>query len=213
MTRWAAALLALAFASGCRQSDSRPATPPALAAPVDSSQAGPAEGLAHLPPRFGFGKPATEDEIRAWDIDVMPDGTGLPPGRGTVARGRELYRLQCASCHGPKGEGGEFEPLVGRQPRKGFPFGRRVSPRLQQTIGNYWPYATTLYDYINRAMPQAAPGTLPPDDVYSLVAYLLFLNELLEEDAVMDRESLPRVVMPARDRFVPDNRRGGPEIR
>jgi S-disulfanyl-L-cysteine oxidoreductase SoxD len=100
---------------------------------------------------------------------------------------------------------------VGREPRAGFPFGR--DPSLARTVGNYWPYATTLYDYVNRAMPWMQPGSLEPDEVYALVAYLLFLNQIVPEDTALDAATLPRIVMPARDRFVRDNRRGGPEIR
>jgi mono/diheme cytochrome c family protein len=162
-------------------------------------------------PRFGFGRPATADEIRAWDIDVRPDGAGLPPGRGTVAQGTAVYAARCAACHGPAGRNGPFDALVGREPRTGFPFGR--DPSLVRTVGNYWPYATTLYDYIRRAMPWMQPGSLEPDEVYGLVAYLLFLNEIVREDAVTDAATLPKVVMPAHDRFVRDNRRGGREIR
>jgi cytochrome c len=100
---------------------------------------------------------------------------------------------------------------VGREPRQGFPFGH--DPAFVRTIGNYWPYATTLYDYINRAMPLDAPGTLKPDEVYSLVALLLWRNEIIADTAVVNAQTLPRVVMPAHDRFVLDNRRGGREIR
>jgi hypothetical protein len=161
-------------------------------------------------PSFGFGRPATRKEIAAVDIDVMPDGTGLPEGRGTVSRGRELYRNQCVQCHGEDGRGAEFEAIAGREPDDAFPF---AETGARPTVGNYWPYATTLYDYIYRAMPQAVPGSLPPDDVYSLVAYVLFLNDLLPEDASLNRESLPAIEMPARDRFVYDDRKGGPELR
>ena len=105
-------------------------------------------------------------------------------------------------CHGPEGEGGTAAPVVGRDPS-----GRPL------TVGNLWPYATTLYDYINRAMPRPTPGMLTPDQVYSLVAWILAKNEIIAEDAVMNAETLPAVVMPARDRFVPDDRRGGPEVR
>lgn len=163
------------------------------------------------PARFGFGRLATEEEIRAWDIDVMPDGTGLPSGSGTAAQGAPVYAAKCAACHGATGREGPFNPLVGREPRDDFPFGRTT--RYPMTVGNYWPYATTLYDYIYRAMPWEAPGSLAPNDVYSLVAYILHQNDIIPSDMVLDANSLPQIVMPARDRFVPDNRRGGPEIR
>ena len=171
----------------------------ALAAVYASAKQGaPRSGL---PARFGLGRAATAAEIKAWDIDVMPDGDGLPPGRGTPAGGAKIYARQCAACHGPSGTEGPFDRLVGRDRAPG------------RTIGNYWPYATTLYDYIHRAMPLGAPGSLTPDEVYSLVAYLLWRNEIIEATAVIDGRTLPGVVMPARDRFVVDDRRGGPEIR
>ncbi|HVH68521.1 MAG TPA: cytochrome c [Gemmatimonadales bacterium] len=163
------------------------------------------------PARFGFGRLAAAEEIAAWDIDVAPDGAGLPPGSGTAARGAPIYARKCASCHGPTGTEGPLDRLVGREPRQGFPFGR--DPDLVRTIGNYWPYATTLYDYINRAMPLDSPGSLAPDEVYSLVAFLLWRNEFVPDTARIDAHTLPRVVMPAHDRFVVDNRRGGPEVR
>jgi cytochrome c len=161
---------------------------------------------------YGFGRPATAEEIAAWDIDVNPDGVGLPAGSGTVAQGRTVYAVKCVACHGATGKEGPYDQLVGREPREGFPFGR--DPRAAtRTIGNYWPYATTLYDYVLRAMPFDRPGSLEPNEVYGLVAYLLYLNEIVPENAVMDARTLPLVVMPARDRFVVDNRRGGAEIR
>jgi cytochrome c len=163
------------------------------------------------PGRLGIGRAATAEEVRALDIDVMPDGTGLPAGRGTVAEGAATYASKCASCHGKSGEGGPFDRLVGRDAGGGFAFGN--DPRLVKTIGNYWPYATTLYDYTARTMPFAQPGTLSANEVYGLVAYLLSLNKIVPEDAVMDQASLPKVVMPARDRFVRDNRTGGPRVR
>jgi cytochrome c len=163
------------------------------------------------PARFGFGRPATADEITAWDIAVRPDGKGLPPGRGTARAGVSLYASACAACHGLTGREGPFDRLVGREPRQGFPFGRDAT--LPRTIGNYWPYATTLYDYVHRAMPLNRPGSLAPDHVYSLVAYLLWRNEIIADTAVLDARTLPRVVMPAHDRFVLDDRRGGPELR
>ena len=166
---------------------------------------------AAAPATFGLGRPASAEEIKAWDIDVMPDGTGLPPGSGNPAQGAVLYGRKCAACHGKTGTEGPADRLAAREPRQGFPFGR--DPTLAKTIGNYWPYATTLYDYINRAMPLNAPGSLEPDEVYSLVAFLLWRNGIVTDTAVINARTLPRVVMPAHDRFVLDNRRGGPEIR
>ena len=166
-----------------------------------------------LPDRFAtIGHPPTPAEIAEWNIDASSDGTGLPPGHGTYGRGAALFATRCASCHGARGEGiPPFPKLVGREPRDGFPFGRDA--KYAKTIGNYWPYATTLYDYINRAMPFNAPGSLPPDDVYSVVAFLLAENGIVSREATIDAKSLPRVRMPARDRFVADNRTGGPVIR
>jgi mono/diheme cytochrome c family protein len=155
-------------------------------------------------PTLGFGRAATAAEIAAWDIDVRPDGVGLPPGSGVPSQGAVIYARKCAACHGATGTEGPFERLVGREPRQGFPFGR--DPRLVKTVGNYWPYASTLYDYVNRAMPLDAPGSLTPDEVYSLVAFLLWRNEIIPNTDEMNAQTLPRVVMPARDRFVPDNR-------
>lgn len=164
------------------------------------------------PRRFRtIGREARPAEIRAWDIDVNPSGAGLPPGRGTYVRGAQVYTEQCASCHGAKGEGIPPNPkLVGREPRD-FSFGK--DPKLTKTIGNYWPYATTLYDYINRSMPFATPGSLTANELYSVVAYLLAENGIIERSAVMDARTLPRVRMPARDRFVVDDRKGGPGFR
>jgi cytochrome c len=156
---------------------------------------------------LGIGRPATAEDIRALDVDVMPDGRGLPAGRGTAVEGAVVYDAKCASCHGVKGAGGSAERLAGRTSVDSFAFATDAS--LVRTIGSYWPYATTLFDYTARAMPFPQPGTLTPDETYGLVAYLLFLNGVIAEDAVVDRSSLPKVRMPARDRFVPDNRRGG----
>lgn len=171
------------------------------------------DGLADIEdlPEFGFGEAASPERIAAWDIDIGPDGEGLPPGSGSVERGETLYRLQCVQCHGARGEGSQFEALAGRVPGDRFPFSE--DRRYRITVGSYWPYATTLFDYIRRAMPQAAPGSLPPDDVYALTAFILQLNGLLGPGDFLDAESLPRIQMPARDRFVRDDRRGGPEVR
>jgi cytochrome c len=156
---------------------------------------------AGAPARFGFGRAADEARIAMWDIDVRPDGTGLPAGSGTVAQGRQVFEVHCVACHGPTGTEGPNDRLVDSEPWDLWPTTR--------TIGNYWPYATTLYDYIRKAMPQATPGILTHDQVYAVIAYLLYLNEIVPEDAVMNAETLPAVVMPARDRFVVDDRAGG----
>lgn len=162
--------------------------------------------------RYGVGRPATRAEIAAWDIDVNPSGAGLPAGRGSAAEGASVFAAKCAACHGTKGEGLAAGPaLVGREPREGFPFGQSV--KYTRTVGNYWPYATTLYDYVDRAMPATAPGSLTADEIYAVVAWILSRNEIIAPTAVMDAASLPRVRMPARDRFVPDTRRGGAEFR
>ena len=157
------------------------------------------------PDRFDFGGAASEARIAAWDIDVKPDGEGLPPGSGTVSEGERVYQGKCAACHGATGTEGPNDRLVGTAPWERWPRGR--------AIGNYWPYATTLFDYISKAMPQATPGTLTHDETYAVISYLLYLNEIVDESAVMNAQTLPAVVMPARDRFVPDDRVAGPTVR
>lgn len=159
------------------------------------------------PARFGFGAPADPALVARWDRDVRLDGTGLPPGRGSVAQGRDVYLSRCVACHGPTGIEGPYDVLVG-----GGPWGEGGPPR-RRTIGNYWPYATTLFDYITRAMPQNAPGSLTAEETYAVIAWLLARNGIVGEDAVMDASTLAAVVMPARDRFVPDDRKGGAEVR
>ena len=169
----------------------------------------PAIVLAQKP--LGIGRAASPDEIAKIDIDVRPDGKGLPEGKGTVAEGAKIYAAKCQSCHGADGRGGSAERLVDRESGKNWDFA--TNPKLVKTVGNYWPYATTLYDYTYRAMPFMQPGTLTPDETYSLVAYILALNKIVADDAVMDRTTLPKIVMPARDRFVIDNRRGGKVVK
>ncbi len=176
---------------------------------------------APLPPaRFGVGHPATPAEIAAWDVDVAPDGHGLPPGSGTPTQGAVVFAAKCAACHGPAGEGQVGTPpagqaaapkLVGRDPRDGFPFGQ--DPKFVKTVGNYWPYATTVFDYVRRTMPPTAPGSLTNNEVYAVVAFLLAQNEIVDRNAVMDSAALAAVKMPARDRFVPDDRKGGATFR
>ena len=154
------------------------------------------------PASFELGRPATPHEIALLDIDVRPDGKGLPEGSGNVVSGKLLYAAKCALCHGKTGIEGPQARLVGAD-----------TTIRAKTIGNYWPYATTVYDYINRAMPVNAPGSLSPDEVYSLTAYLLYANEIIDENKIIDAKTLPEIKMPAHDLFIPDDRKGGPEIR
>lgn len=163
------------------------------------------------PDHFNLGRPVDAAEIAAWDIDVRPDGRGLPEGRGSAQLGAQIFGQKCAFCHGENGEGGPFDALVGRLPDDAFPFGRE--PGTVKTIGNYWPYATSVFDYINRAMPMNAPGSLEADEVYALVAYLLHRNNIVPPDTVLSAENLPAINMPSKHRFVPDDRRGGLEVR
>jgi cytochrome c len=155
---------------------------------------------------FGLGRPATQEEIAAWDTDVRPDGVGLPAGSGSVAEGATLYAQQCASCHGPDGRQSPvllpFRSLVGE-------YDPATWPTWPLTIGNNWPYATTVFDYIRRAMPYATPGSLTDDEVYALTAWLLNQNGLLPDDAVLDAESLPQVKMPALQHYAPHDWRDG----
>ena len=150
------------------------------------------------PARFGFGRTPTEAEIAAFDIDVRPDGQGLPPGHGSVAEGARVFAGACASCHGEKGETAAQTGavLVGGQ-------GTLASAKPLKTIGSYWPYATTLFDYIRRAMPFNAPQSLSNDEVYAVTAYLLSLNKIVPGDTVLDAGNLAKVQMPNRDGFKP----------
>jgi cytochrome c len=164
--------------------------------------------------RYGLGRAATQPEIAALDVDVGPDGEGLPPGSGSVSQGAALYALKCASCHGPKGEGiaPAYPALVGRDPStENFSFSKDWKP--PKTVGNYWPYATTIFDYVRRAMPQATPNSLTNDEVYALTAWLLAANQVIASDATLDAKSLMAVKMPYANRFVRDNRRGGRGLR
>ncbi len=157
---------------------------------------------AKQPERFGFGRTATPAEIKALDIDVRPDGQGLPAGEGTVAEGVEIYKMKCAVCHGATGKEGPQDVLVGEAASSPFRFAESVELARQKNIGNYWPYASTIFDYTYRAMPQNLPGSLTPDEVYSLVAFLLFKNEIISEETVMNQTTLPQVEMPAEKYFV-----------
>lgn len=156
---------------------------------------------------FGIGSTPTRAQIAAWDTDIGPEGLELPEGKGSARAGAEIFRAQCASCHGAKGEGMApvFPALVGRDPR-GENFDFASDPSIPRTIGNYWSHATTLYDYIRRAMPLYSPGSLSANDTYAVTAYLLAANRVIPDTAVLDAAALRAVQMPARDRFVADDR-------
>jgi S-disulfanyl-L-cysteine oxidoreductase SoxD len=138
-------------------------------------------------------------QIAEWDISISTTGAELPKGSGSVAEGKEFFANRCGRCHGPKGEGKESVAIAGGQ-------GTLKNPKPLRTVGSFWPHATTVWDYINRAMPFDKPGTLSPGQVYSLTAYVLFLNGIVPENATLDAASLPKVQMPNRNGFVPDTR-------
>ncbi len=148
---------------------------------------------------YGLGQSATDQEVQAWNIDVAPNGEGLPPGQGTAKQGAALFAARCASCHGSTGKEGPMDRLVGGA-------GTLATQHPIKTIGSYWPYATTLYDYVHRAMPFTAPQSLSPEEVYSIVAWLLYQNGIIAEDTVLDAQSLPDISMPNRRGFLPDPR-------
>lgn len=172
------------------------------------------KGNSDAPSRYGIGRAATPQEVAAIDLDVGPDGAGLPPGKGSAEGGAALYAAKCAQCHGPKGEGiaPAYPAIVGRDPA-GEGFGFAKDPKIAKTIGNYWSNATTLFDYLRRAMPHNAPGSLTNDEIYALTAHLLNANGILPAGAVLDSASLMQVKMPAAGHFVPDDRRGGGTVR
>lgn len=152
----------------------------------------------------GIGRAPSAAELRAIDISVGPDGTGLLPGRGSSREGAALYQSLCAGCHGARGEGTrDFAPLVG-----GWGSLRTEKPLL--TVGSYWPYATTLWDYIRRAMPYFSPGMLKTDEVYALTAFILYMNGIISAETILTETTLPRVEMPNRHGFVGDPR---PDVR
>ena len=141
-----------------------------------------------------LGTTISRAELAAWDIFVLPDGTGLPRGSGTMAQGAPIYAQKCAHCHGEQGKGGISAALVGAPPIKSLD-----SPK---TIANFWPYSTTVFDFIRRAMPWQQPRSLTDDEVYALTAYLLALNKIIGEQDVMSAQTLPKVKMPNRDGFI-----------
>lgn len=151
--------------------------------------------------KFGLGRLASDDEVAAWDTDVRPDGTGLPVGSGTVARGTEIYDEQCATCHGDFGEAiGRWPVLAGGQ-------GTLKDERPEKTIGSYWPYLSTVYDYVHRAMPFGNARSLSDDDVYALTAYLLYLNDIIDdEEFELSNENFTGVRLPNEANFIDDDR-------
>lgn len=159
-------------------------------------------GLAAQPlagQTYGLGREASADEVKAWNITIGPEGTELPDGSGSAVEGAQVYEVRCKECHGDLGVGGDHAALVGN------PDQLKEAPPVK-TVGSYWPYATTLFDYTRRAMPFEEPGTLSPDQVYAVTAYVLFLNGIVAEDEILDRDSLPKVEMPNREGFVRDPR-------
>ena len=146
-----------------------------------------------------FGVPADPARMKAWDISILPDGSNLPPGKGSVKEGEAIYAEKCQMCHNEQGKGQPADRLTGG-------IGSLATQQPIKTVASYWPYATTLFDYIRRAMPQSAPQSLPPDDVYAVSAYLLYLNDLLPADAVLDATRLAAIKMPNRAMFVDDPR-------
>ena len=153
---------------------------------------------------YGYGQDATAEQIAGWDIDIRPDGMGLPPGGATPEDGEMLYEEKCASCHGSFGEG------VGRYPVLSGGEGTLAEARPEKTVGSFWPYASTLWDYIHRAMPFTAPESLTDDEVYATTAYVLYLNDLIEYDFELTQENLADVEMPNKDGFFFDDR---PDVR
>jgi S-disulfanyl-L-cysteine oxidoreductase SoxD len=154
-----------------------------------------ASGVVYAAEPYGFGRPATPREIAGWDIEISPDGAGLPPGHGGVGQGEAIFAEKCASCHGPHGEGKPMDQLVGG-------IGTLSDKKPVKTVGSFWPYATTLFDFVRRAMPLNAPQSLTPDEVYAVSAYILFLNGIVPQDATLDARTLARIKMPNRDGFV-----------
>ncbi len=154
-------------------------------------------------PKYGVGRALQADEIAKADISVAPDGSGLPPGAGTATEGAQIYQTRCRECHGPEGKGGDEAGFIGT-------LADLTGEKPKKTVGSYWPYATTLWDYINRAMPFDRPGELTHDQVYAVTAYILSLNGLIGQDDKLDAQSLPKIEMPNRNGFVADSRPDAP---
>ena len=142
-----------------------------------------------------LGQPASEEQIARWQVSVMPDGTGLPEGRGDAIEGKAIYLDKCQSCHGPNGEGDSADQLANARMQL-------TDEWPEKTIGSYWPYATTLYDFNRRSMPMQAPGSLSNDEAYAVTAYLLYLNGIISDSQILNAKSLLKVRMPNRDGFI-----------
>ena len=155
----------------------------------------PLMGPQPLPQGLDLGRVVSAEEIKAWDISIPPSGAGLPPGSGSVKQGAAVYAAKCEACHGANGTGKPVDALVGGQ-------GTLASGTPVRTVGSYWPYATTLFDYVRRAMPTNAPKSLTDSEVYAVSAYVLQLNGIIAQDAVMNAQTLPQVKMPNRDGFI-----------
>lgn len=184
---------------------------PDSAAPVEPPAATPAgpvviASYTHEGGVFGLGRVATADEVAAWDVDVRPDGTGLPEGSGSVADGDAMFQENCATCHGVFGEGvGRWPVLAGGQDTL-------TNDRPEKTIGSYWPYLSTVFDYIRRAMPFGNAHSLSNDEVYALTAYLLYMNDVVGEDFVLSKENFTSIRLPNEGNFIPDTREEEPEF-
>jgi hypothetical protein len=169
-------------------------------------------------PTYGLGKTPTAEEIRAWDIAISPTGKELPPGSGSAKEGAPLYAQKCAACHGATGYGGRAPQLIKTDTTAPAPGGKQppcLSPCIRgaNVMGIHSPYATTIWDYINRGMPFGKEGTLKPDEVYALTAFLLYKNGVIPEDQVVDAQSLPQIKMPNRDGYVlPEWKHGMPRL-
>ena len=152
-----------------------------------------ASGASREGPQLG--QPASPDQVAAWNLSIFPDGRGLPPGQGNAAEGKPIYEQHCARCHGPKGIGGSADELAGGR-------ASLAGPHPDKNVGNYWPFATTVFDFIRRSMPLDAPGSLTDDQIYATTAYLLHINGLIDENTQIDAKTLPAVKMPNREGFV-----------
>jgi cytochrome c len=149
-----------------------------------------------------FGVPADPARMKAWDISILPDGSNLPPGKGSVKEGEAIYAEKCQMCHNEQGKGQPADRLTGG-------IGSLATQQPIKTVASYWPYATTLFDYIRRAMPVTHPHSLNDHEVYALVAYILSIDGIVKKDAVLDARSLPKIKMPNRDGFIDESAKAG----